>query len=64
MKNVVYFFHIMFAEFEKDDAALCDSQDFKYFSLSLPFPSIIFAFTGLHLAYHNKQIYKYDPVTG
>jgi len=54
----------MFAEFEKDDAALCDSQDFKYFSLSLPFPSIIFAFTGLHLAYHNKQIYKYDPVTG
>ena len=53
----------MFTEFD-NSSQLCSSKGFKYFSLSLPFPSIIFAFTGLHLAYHNKQIFKYDADTG
>ena len=53
----------MFAEFD-NDPQLCSSKGFKYFSLSLPFPSIIFAFTGLHLAYHNKQMFKFDADTG
>lgn len=61
--TTVYFFHIMFAEFD-NDPQLCSSKGFKYFSLSLPFPSIIFAFTGLHLAYHNKQMFKFDADTG
>merc|ERR1712130_417001 len=59
----LYFFHIMFAEFE-NSAELCSSKGFKYFSLSLPFPSIVFAFTGLHLAYHNKQIFTLDEHSG
>jgi hypothetical protein len=53
----------MFAEFE-NSAELCSSKGFKYFSLSLPFPSIVFAFTGLHLAYHNKQIFTLDEHSG
>ena len=53
----------MFAEFE-NSAELCSSKGFKYFSLSLPFPSIVFAFTGLHLAYHNKQIFTLDERSG
>lgn len=53
----------MFDEFD-NSAQLCSSRGFKYFSISLPFPSIIFAFTGLHLAYHNKQIFKFNADTG
>lgn len=60
---LVYFLHLLFADV-LGQVKCQQTDDFLDFSIALPLPSLIFALTGLNLAYSNKQIFKLDPTTG
>jgi len=59
----LYFLHLLFADV-LGQVKCQQTDDFLDFSIALPLPSLIFALTGLNLAYSNKQIFKLDPTTG
>lgn len=58
----LYFLHLLFADVVGEFQ--CHTNAFVDFSVALPMPSLVFALTGLHLAYFNKQVFNFDPTTG